>query len=141
MLVRDKYLFPPDLYYDGATHVWVRHDDRGGVTGLDALALESFGDIAYVTLSAPGAVVKRGQPMGTIEAAKMVDELLAPISGTIVARNDNALSNPGLISDDGYGDGWLAIIAPSDWDAEAAQLVHGSALAAWVEAEADRLGE
>jgi glycine cleavage system H protein len=132
------YPFPPDLYYDRSTHVWVRPGDGRVTIGLDALGLESLGDMAYLTLQAAGNPARRGTPIGSMEAAKMVGDLIAPVSGAITQRNEEVLRDPGLVNRDPYRAGWLVEIAPSDWGRESAELVHGAALAAWVEEEVER---
>ena len=132
------YSFPADLYYDRSNHIWVRHDGEVVTVGLDALGLESLGDMAYISLQAAGFAAWRGEPVGALEAAKMVGDLVAPVSGAITARNEAVLSDPGLVNRDPYGEGWLLQLAPSDWARESAALVHGDGVAAWVEAEIER---
>lgn len=136
----DSYDIPADRSYDREHHMWAQYDpDSGNVTvGIDTLGLASLGDLAYVTLQAVGIPVKRGESMGTLEAAKMTGDLIAPVSGVIVARNDEAVSNPGLVNESPYGAGWMVVIKPSDWEKESLQLVSGDALPAWVEAEVKR---
>jgi glycine cleavage system H protein len=132
------YAFPPELYYDRATHVWARHEGGRVTIGLDALGLESLGDMAYLSLQAVGFLARRGESFGSLEAAKMVGDLIAPVSGAIAERNDEVLRDPGLINRDPYGNGWILKITPSDWARESAELVHGAELRAWVEAEIER---
>jgi glycine cleavage system H protein len=138
---RDEYIFPPELYYDATTHVWVRDGGDSVTIGLDVIALELFGDIAYISLSNTGTIVKRGQPIGTIEAAKMVDDLIAPVSGTIASHNEQVLRDPSTINGDAYGGGWLLTFTPSVWEHESAELVHGAQLATWIEAEVEKFGQ
>jgi len=132
------YSFPPDLYYDPATHVWTRRDGASVTVGLDALGLESLGDMAYLSLRAVGGVARRGESLGTMEAAKMVGDLIAPISGTILAVNEDVVCDPGIVNREPYGAGWIVQITPSDWQGDSAELVHGEALAAWIAAEIER---
>lgn len=136
----DSYEIPADRAYDREHHMWAQVDPASGdvFVGIDTLGLASLGDLAYVTLKEVGAEVKRGQSMGTLEAAKMTGDLIAPVSGTIVARNDAAISNPALVNESPYADGWLMVVKPSDWENESAQLVSGDGLPAWVEAEVKR---
>ena len=132
------YSFPPDLYYDPSTHVWVRRAGDVATIGLDALGIESLGDMAYISLQAIGMAARRGESLGTREAAKMVGDLTAPVSGAILARNEEVLGDPGIINRDPYGAGWIVQITPSDWQGDSAELVHGEALAVWVAAEIAR---
>lgn len=138
MSTNGHYPFPPELYYDRATHVWARADGNTVTIGLDALGLESLGDLAYLSLQPVGASVQRGEALGSLEAAKMVGDLVAPVSGVIVAHNEAVLRDPGLVNRDPYGAGWLVQLAPSAWATDAAELVHGPALLPWIEAEIAR---
>jgi glycine cleavage system H protein len=136
----DLYEIPADRSYDREHHMWAQFDPASGdvFVGIDTLGLASLGDLAYVTLKVVGKSVKRGESMGTLEAAKMTGDLIAPISGTIVARNDKTVSNPSLVNRSPYVDGWMMVIKPGDWENESTQLVSGDGLPAWVEAEIKR---
>ena len=135
-----SYHIPDDRVYDSAQHVWVQHDPATSqvTVGLDALGLASMGDLAYVTLRPTGTAVRRGEPIGSLEAAKMTGDLVAPVSGTLVACNTAVLRDPTLINRDPYGEGWLVTIAPADWEGESAALIAGAALPEWVGAETER---
>lgn len=132
--------FPRERYYDRIHHLWVQMVPEGGRVsiGMDALGLEALGDLVYLSLPEVGAPVKRGKPLGTLEAAKMTGELIAPVSGTLVARNESVLRDPHLVNRDCYGAGWLAAIEPSAWATESTELVHGPDVTAWVQAEIER---
>jgi glycine cleavage system H protein len=96
----------------------------------------------YIQLEAEGTRVSRGDPIGSVEAAKMVSPLYAPISGTIARRNEAVLRNPALVNADPYGRGWLVELEPSHWEAEAAELIHGAdRVARWLEEEVARYRE
>ena len=131
---------PADRHYDRETHMWAQYDPAEArvTVGIDTLGLDALGELAYISLASAGQSVRRGESMGTLEAAKMTDQLFAPISGSIVTRNEAALRNPGLVNDAPYGAGWLVIIEPDDWESEARLLVSGDELPDWVEAEIDR---
>lgn len=135
--------FPTDCYYDSRTHLWMRlqSDPETVVVGMDVLGLESLGDLAYIALPEVGSRAERGRPVGTLEAAKMTGELIAPVSGTVLARNESVLRDPSLVNRDPYGSGWLFTLAPAQWDSEVAGLIHGDGVAAWVEAEIRRYAE
>jgi glycine cleavage system H protein len=120
--------------------MWVQFDRVSGdvFIGMDTLGLAALGDLAYVTLKAVGAELKRGQSFGTLEAAKMTGDLVAPISGVIVARNDNIVNDPSVVNQSPYVDGWMVVMKPNDWENESAQLVSGDGLPAWLESEIKR---
>ena len=136
----DSYDIPSDRSYDREHHMWAQLDPASGdvFVGIDTLGLASLGDLAYVTLKEVGTSVKRGESMGTLEAAKMTGDLVAPVSGVIAARNDATMSNPGLVNQSPYVDGWMVVIKPSDWENESTELVSGEALPSWVESEIQR---
>ncbi len=135
-----KYRFPTDRQYDRSNHMWAQRDpDTGRVlVGMDALGVESLGDLAYITLPLAGERTTRGKASGTLEAAKMTGEMIAPVSGTIIKRNEEVLRNPALVNRDCYGTGWLLAIEPTDWRTESAQLVYGDAVEVWGKAEVER---
>ncbi len=139
MATVENYTLPDDLYYDRENHLWVRVDDGRAVVGLDALGQASMGDVVYIQLEPEGTRVSRGDPIGSVEAAKMVSPLYAPISGTLVRHNEAVLRNPGLVNADPYGRGWLVELEPSRWQAEATALIHGAdRVARWLEEEVAR---
>lgn len=136
----NSYEIPADRAYDREHHMWAQFDSVSGdvFVGIDMLGLAALGDLAYVTLKDVGKLVKRGESLGTLEAAKMTGDLIAPVSGMIVARNNTVVSNPGLVNESPYADGWMMVIKPSDWENESAQLVAGDNLPGWVESEIKR---
>jgi glycine cleavage system H protein len=72
-----------------------------------------------------GVTVKKGRNIATVESGKWVGAVPAPVSGEIVAVNDALAASPGLINSDPYGAGWVVRLRPSDWEADAADLVTG----------------
>ncbi len=126
----DNEWLPTDRLYDVQSYVWVRQDaDTGHLTvGLGSPQIASFGDLVYLNLVKPGSTVTRGDVLGSVEAAKMTGEILSPVSGTIVNRNESALKNPRLVSDDPYEAGWLFTIQPSSYLSEKHQLHNSSSL-------------
>jgi glycine cleavage system H protein len=127
----ETYQFPPELYYEDRAFLWVRNEGKIAAIGLTALALENLGDIVYLSLVKAGQPIGRGQPMGSIEAAKMVDSLLSPISGEVFACNEEVQLNPGLINADPYS-AWLLKVKPSAWEEDSEALLHGPALERWI---------
>ncbi|SDY95155.1 glycine cleavage system H protein [Micromonospora pattaloongensis] len=116
-------MIPEDLRYT-AEHEWVAGDGVAGPVriGITHFAQDALGDIVYVQLPDEGAAVEAGQAIGEVESTKSVSEIYAPLSGTVVARNDKLGDTPEEINADPYGSGWLVEIAPSDPAAVAALL-------------------
>lgn len=134
------YHIPDDRHYDSEHHMWAKLEPETGrvIVGIDLLGLAALGDLAYISLSAQGMPVKQGEAIGVLEAAKMTGDLIAPVSGLLVDRNEAVLRDPYLINTDPYQAGWIVAIEPDNWQAEAASLISGSALPAWIEAETER---
>lgn len=103
-----------DRCYDADTHMWVKCLDDDLVSiGIDPLGVETNGTLAQLSLAPAGTAVQRGQALGQLEAAKFVGPLLSPISGTVVAVNDEVLSLPVLVEQEPFGSGWLVQVRPS----------------------------
>jgi glycine cleavage system H protein len=113
---------PEDLRYT-AEHEWVRDQGAGAVRiGITDYAQQQLGDIVYVSLPAVGDEVTAGESCGELESTKSVSELYAPVSGTVVAVNDELDSAPELVNSEPYDRGWMMEIQPADRDAVAALL-------------------
>jgi glycine cleavage system H protein len=109
---------PEDLKYT-AEHEWARaQNSAGGGTvvrvGITDFAQEQLGDIVFVQLPAVGTVVTGGEPFGEVESTKSVSDVYAPVTGTVIARNDALDSQPELLNSDPYGDGWIVDIQVDD---------------------------
>lgn len=109
------YAIDVDRAYDQERHVWVDILGEGRVRiGVDPLGVETMGDLVQLYMQEPGTLLNRGDAFGSIEAAKFVGPLSMPLSGSILARNDAVLADPGLIAKDPMGEGWLLEIEPTD---------------------------
>lgn len=99
---------PENLRYT-PEHEWVELTADGTVRfGITDHAQDALGDIVFVTLPTVGAVVTAGEPCGEVESTKSVSDIYAPVSGTVVARNDAVETSPETINAEPYGGGWLA---------------------------------
>jgi len=115
-----------DLAYDLERHMWVSRQDSGVVRiGMDPLGLETSGTLAQLSFRPDGGVT-RGEPFGSLEAEKFVGPLVSPLSGRILAVNESAMADPGLVERDPYGQGWFIEIAPARLAEELAMLTHGA---------------
>lgn len=132
---------PADRSYDRDHHLWAQRDQASANVrvGIDAMGLESLGELAYVEMREVGTRVVRGESMGTLEAAKMTSNIAAPVSGTIVACNEAVLRDPLLVNRDAYAAGWLLEIQPTNWDEESGALLSGDDIAPWAQAESARI--
>jgi glycine cleavage system H protein len=108
-------VYPDDLKYT-TEHEWVRSpgDTEGSVrVGITHYAQEALGDIVYVSLPEVGEELQAGT-CGELESTKSVSDLYAPVSGTIVARNEALDATPELVNNDPYGGGWLFDVTVGD---------------------------
>src|SRR4051812_41110304 len=105
--------YPDDLRYT-SEHEWVRTEDGRVRVGITAYAQDALGDIVYVQLPEPGSTVEAGSSVGEVESTKSVSDLYAPISGTVVQRNDALDATPELVNSDPYGQGWMFEVEPAE---------------------------
>ena len=104
---------PSELRYT-EEHEWARADGARVTVGITQYAQDALGDVVYVDLPATGTRVESGQPFGEVESTKSVSDLYAPLSGTIVERNESLESQPELVNSDPYGEGWMVVIEADD---------------------------
>ena len=105
---------PPDLKYS-EEHEWVRVDADGqAIVGITEFAAESLGDVVFLDLPDVGSQITQFGQFGEVESVKAVSELYSPVSGTIAARNEDAMNNPELVNDSPYETGWLLRVQMTD---------------------------
>lgn len=105
---------PKDLKYS-ESHEWVRVESDGSLTvGITGHAQELLGDLVFVETPEPGSAAGAGEACATVESVKAASDVYAPVSGEIVAVNENLADAPELVNESPYGDGWLFRIEPTD---------------------------
>lgn len=111
-------MYPEELKYT-AEHEWVSSlSDQGTVrVGITEYAQEALGDIVYVQLPEVGEEVETQDAIGELESTKSVSDVFAPLSGTIVARNEALDTTPELCNSDPYGEGWILEMSVRDQSA------------------------
>ena len=124
----DKFTFrvPTDRLYT-ADGVWVlRLDAKDGVrvrVGLTDFVQQRSGDIAFVTVQPPGTQLGAGGDIAEIETVKVNVALPSPVSGSVLEVNPALGATPEIVNQDPYGNGWLAVIAVTDWEADRKALL------------------
>lgn len=103
---------PTDRKYT-REHEWVLEEGQEVVVGITDHAAEELGDIVYLDLPSAGDEVTAGESMGSIETVKAVEELFAPVSGQIVAVNEDLADSPETVNASPYEDGWFLRIKSS----------------------------
>ncbi len=137
------YRLAAGRHYDRETHLWVEKGDAAEGTGaarcgFDPLGSETSGDVVAVSFEPAGKRIERGEAFGSLEAAKFVGPLIAPLSGTIRAHNEAVLFRPGLINQDPL-ESWLVEIEPDRLEDELPLLLHDAGeVRAWFEGEVER---
>ena len=105
---------PKNLRY-AKSHEWASEPEDGVVTvGITDFAQDQLGDVVYVELPEAGEHVDAEQPVAVVESVKTASDIYAPVSGTIVAVNDDLDASPERINETPYGDGWIFKIEPDD---------------------------
>ena len=98
---------PERLKYT-TTHEWIADNGDGTVTvGITGVATEQLGDLVYVELPKVGAKVAKGASIAVVESTKAASDVYAPISGEVVAANDELSGSPGTVTESPYEKGWL----------------------------------
>lgn len=121
------------LYHQG--HAWAAPEGDSGIVrvGLDDFAQKMLGRAQQWIVPEVGAHVEQGRPsLGARIDSKTID-LLAPVAGEVIERNQAVLSDPQLVNDDPYGTGWLMRVRVADMQAQSPQLLQGPLARAWME--------
>ena len=108
---------PSDLRYS-VDHEWVRvmGDSRVRI-GITDYAQDALGDVVFVETPEVGARIESGSVFGEVESTKSVSELFAPVTGEVVAVNEELETAPEKVNEDPYGEGWICeILAESEGD-------------------------
>ena len=100
---------PEELLYS-SDHEWAAEADGVVTVGITDHAQTQLGDITYVELPDVGVELERGDGFGEIESNKSVSQLFAPVSGEVIAINEDLDDNPEVINDDPYEAGWMVKI-------------------------------
>ena len=122
--------FPKQLRYT-KEHEWVLVAGDTVTVGITDYAQGELGDIIFLELPELGETFAKGEPFGTVEAVKTVEEIYAPIGGELIAINERLADEPELVNDSPFGDGWLIKLRMKD-PAELTQLMDAAAYRALV---------
>ena len=104
---------PENLAYT-EDHEWLSQDSDIATIGITDYAQSELGDIVFVELPEVGSHIQQGEPFGTIEAVKTVEDLIAPVSGEVLEINDGLEESAELVNQDPYGAGWMLKIRLED---------------------------
>jgi glycine cleavage system H protein len=110
--------YPENFRYT-KEHQWVRVEDGIGTVGITFHAQKELGDIVYVDLPKPGAILEQGRAMGSVESVKAVNDIFAPVSGEVIEVNEALATHPEKLNEDPHGAAWLIKVkmsAPAEID-------------------------
>ena len=120
---------PNDLLYT-RDHEWIRKEEDGiFVVGITYHAQDSLGDVTFVELPSIGQSFEANSIFGVIESVKAASDLLMPVTGEVVAINQDLDDLPEKVNEDPYLAGWMIKIKP-DENASENDLLNASAYAA-----------
>lgn len=106
---------PEDLHYT-SDHEWVKVSGSTVRIGITDYAQDALGDVVFVQLPTVGATVNAHDSFSEIESTKSVNDVYAPVAGTVSAVNDDLTGSPELLNSDPYGRGWICDIQVGDID-------------------------
>jgi len=117
--------YPDDLRYH-EEHDWARVDGDEAVLGITWFAADALGELVHFEPPAAGAAVTKDASYGEVESVKAVSDVVAPLSGEVIAVNQKVVDAPETVNEDPYGEGWLIRIKLAD-PAEADALLDAEA--------------
>ncbi len=106
-------LVPENLRYTKDDE-WIKLDGDEATVGVTDYAQDSLSDIVYLELPDVGDSFSAGETFGVVESVKAAADLLMPISGEIVAINEDLIDSPELVNEDPYGKAWMVKVKLSD---------------------------
>ena len=105
--------YPPELKYH-KEHDWARVEGDEATFGITWYAQDALGEVVFYDPPGVGAAVNANQSYAEVESVKAVSDVVAPLSGEVVAVNEALSDAPERINDDPYGEGWLVKVKLSD---------------------------
>lgn len=121
---------PVELRYT-KEHEWVKVNGNKVTVGITDFAQNELGDIVFVELPEVGDTVSFNDSFGSVESVKTVSELYSPVSGTVVAINENLSDSPELVNESPYESAWMIEVELSD-ESELEQLLDAAAYEALI---------
>ncbi|MBU8880825.1 glycine cleavage system protein GcvH [Bacillus sp. FJAT-29790] len=104
---------PKELRYS-EEHEWIKTEGEQVRIGITDFAQSELGDIVFVELPEVGDEITADEPFGSVESVKTVSELYAPISGKVVAVNEDLSDSPEFVNESPYEKAWMILVEPSN---------------------------
>ncbi len=120
----DKFVFKVKrgCYYT-KEGIWMQLENGAGRVGVSDFLQQKSGDVAFVNLPELGTTLKQGEEMGSIETIKADVTISSPISGVVQETNGELDSKPWLVNEDPYGEGWLIVLAMTNFESDRKNLL------------------
>ena len=117
--------YPSELRYH-PEHDWARIDGETATFGVTWFAQDALGELVFYDGPDVGATLSKDAPYAELESVKAVSDVVAPLSGEVVAVNPALADEPGIVNDAPYDAGWLVRVRMTD-PAEVTQLLDADA--------------
>ena len=104
---------PLDLRYT-KDHEWLKVTGDEAFVGITDFAQHELGDIVFIEVETVGETLAKGEAFGTIEAVKTVSDMYMPVGGEVLEFNDKLTTNPEILNQDPYENGWVIRIRLND---------------------------
>ena len=127
----ERVSLPQDLKYS-EDHEWIKVEGNTVTIGITDFAQSELGDIVFVELPEEGDDISTGDSFGSVESVKTVSELYAPVSGSIVAVNEELEDSPELVNESPYEGAWMLKVELSD-ESELDNLLYAAGYQAVIE--------
>ncbi len=134
MVTHEGFDFPDDLFYT-EDQIWVKKENGKVRLGFTTFGMDLAGTIKFVRLRPAGKAIATGRSIGTLESGKWTGPVKSPVGGVIAEVNDALKDNPGILNEDPYGAGWVAVLDPDNLDADLANLQGADGLDEWIKKE------
>ncbi|MBT8141599.1 MAG: glycine cleavage system protein GcvH [Gammaproteobacteria bacterium] len=117
------------------THEWVKVEDDGSVlVGITDHAQDALGELVFVEIPDQGINVVAGDAVAVVESVKSASDIYSPVSGEIIASNEELEATPELVNEDAFERGWIFRLQPTDMG-EVEELLDASAYQAQLDDE------
>jgi glycine cleavage system H protein len=103
---RRQTMYPKDYRYT-KDHEWVKVEGDTAAIGITEFAQKQLGDVVYVELPAVGKTLDVHQTIGVVESVKAVSDVYSPLSGEVIAVNEDLNNSPETLNQDPHGKGWI----------------------------------
>ncbi|MEN6567970.1 MAG: glycine cleavage system protein H [Veillonellales bacterium] len=119
-----KYVIPQELYYT-EDHAWIKLEGNTVRIGISDFMQQLAGEITFIRVPRVGKTLAAGATLSSIQSGKWAGKLKVPMNGKVLETNSALTTNPKLLNDDCYGQGWICVMEPEDLAGSLGTLLHG----------------